>query len=130
MIEKMYGHHYSRQTISNITQAVVEGLGLFNQRRLNERYAVVYLDATYLAVRRDTVTKEALYFAIGITPEGYKEILTYRLFPNESAHNWEIVLNDLKTQGMDTALLFVTDGLSGMKDAISRVFPDSRHQSC
>ncbi|CDR30211.1 Transposase and inactivated derivatives [Acholeplasma oculi] len=67
---------FTSQTISNITQAVVEDLGLFNQRRLNERYAVVYLDATYLAVRRDTVTKETLYFAIGITPEGYKEILT------------------------------------------------------
>jgi transposase-like protein len=63
MIEKMYGHHYTKQTVSNITAAVVGDIQAFNRRGLSKRYAVIYLDATYLPVRRDTVTKEALYFA-------------------------------------------------------------------
>lgn len=130
IIEKMYGHHYTKQTVSNITAAVVGDIQAFNHRVLSKRYAVIYLDATYLPVRRDTVTKEALYFALGITPEGYKEILSYSLFPTESAHNWEIVLSDLRARGIEESLLFVTDGLAGIKDAISNVFPKAKHQSC
>ena len=130
IIEKMYGHHYTKQTVSNITAAVVGDIQAFNHRKLSKRYAVIYLDATHLPVRRDTVTKEALYFALGITPEGYKEILSYSLYPTESSHNWEIVLSDLRSRGIEESLLFVTDGLTGIKDAISNVFPKARHQSC
>ncbi|MBU1141985.1 MAG: IS256 family transposase [Firmicutes bacterium] len=130
MIEKMYGHHYTKQTISNITAQVIGDVQAFNHRSLNKRYAVIYLDATYLPVRRDTVSKEALFFALGITPEGYKEILSYSLFPTESAHNWEIVLSDLRARGVEETLLFVTDGLTGIRDAISNVYPNAKHQSC
>ena len=130
IIEKMYGHHYTKQTVSNITAAVVGDIQAFNHRVLSKRYAVIYLDATYLPVRRDTVTKEALYFALGITPEGYKEILSYSLYPTESAHNWEIVLSDLRARGIEDSLLFVTDGLTGIRDAIANVYPKAKHQSC
>ena len=130
IIEKMYGHHYTKQTVSNITAAVVGDIQAFNHRKLSNRYAVIYLDATHLPVRRDTVTKEALYFALGITPEGFKEILSYSLYPTESAHNWEIVLSDLRARGVEESLLFVTDGLTGIKDAIANVYPKARHQSC
>lgn len=130
IVEKMYGHHYTKQTVSNITAAVVGDIQAFDHRALSKRYAVIYLDATHLPVRRDTVTKEALYFALGITPEGYKEILSYSLFPTESAHNWEIVLSDLRARGVEKSLLFVTDGLTGIKDAISNIYPKAKHQSC
>lgn len=130
IMEKMYGHHYSRQTISNISAQVIGDVNAFNNRPLNKRYAVIYLDATFLAVRRDTVTKEALYFALGITPDGYKEILAYGLFPTESAHNWAIMLNDLKSRGLKESLLFITDGLAGIKEVITDVYPKAKHQSC
>jgi len=130
IIEKMYGHHYTKQTLSNITAAVSGDIQAFNHRELSKRYAAIYLDATYLPVRRDTVTKEALYFALGITPEGYKEILSYSLYPTESAHNWEIVLSDLRARGIEESLLFVTDGLAGIRDAISNIYPHAKHQSC
>ncbi len=52
---------------------------------------VIYLDTTYLSIKCDTVAKEALYFAIGITPDGYKEILSYNIYPTESAYNWESI---------------------------------------
>ena len=130
IIEKMYGHHYTKQTVSNITAAVIEDTAAFNQRPLNNRYAVIYLDATYISLRRDTVSKEAVYFALGITPEGYKEILSYQIFPTESAHNWGVVLKDLRARGVDESLLFVTDGLTGIKDTIATVYPKSKHQTC
>lgn len=130
MIETMYGHHYSPTSISNITAAVMEDLDAFHKRSLASRYAVIYLDATFLPVRRDTVSKEALYFALGITPEGVKEVLTYRLFPTESAHNWRLIIEELKERGVEQSLLFVTDGLSGLREAILEVYPSARHQTC
>ncbi|GEK35400.1 hypothetical protein KSI01_29330 [Kurthia sibirica] len=59
LIEKMYGHHYTPQTISNMTKAVSETVAAFNNRTLYNRYVCVYLDATYIAVRRDTVSKKS-----------------------------------------------------------------------
>lgn len=130
ILERLYGHHYSPQTISNMTKMVEENLEAFHNRLLSKRYVVVYLDATYLPIRRDTVDKEAVYFVMGITLEGNKEILGYRIFPTESAHNWEILLQDLKDRGVEETLLFVTDGLTGIRDAIHRVFPKADHQAC
>lgn len=71
----------------------------FHERPLNKRYAVIYLDATHLPVRRDTVEREAIYLAVGITPEGYKELLTYEIYPTESAYNWKELLETLKRVG-------------------------------
>ena len=53
LIEKMYGHYYSRQTISNITQTIQEQVSAFHNRSISKRFVVVYFDATYLNVRRD-----------------------------------------------------------------------------
>uniref|UniRef100_UPI000C23A94D transposase n=1 Tax=Bacillus xiapuensis TaxID=2014075 RepID=UPI000C23A94D len=89
LIEKMYGHHYTPQTISNITKAVSENVEAFNQYSLHDRYVCVYLGATYLTVRRDTVSKEAVYIAVGIREDGSKEVLTYTTAPTESAYNWK-----------------------------------------
>jgi transposase-like protein len=78
LIEKMYGHHYSRQTVSNLTQVMESHVKAFHERPLNKRYTVIYLDATHLPVRRNTVEREAIYLAVGITPEGYKNFLLTR----------------------------------------------------
>ena len=130
ILERMYGHHYSPQTISNMSRMVEADLEAFSSRMFRDRYVVVYLDATYLPIRRNTVAKEAVYFAMGITLEGNKEILGYRVYPTESAHNWAILLEDLKARGLEEALLFVTDGLTGIRDAIHRVYPGADHQTC
>ncbi|WP_181213521.1 transposase, partial [Mesobacillus zeae] len=72
LIEKMYGHHYTPQTISNMTKAMTEQIEAFSQRALGTRYVCVYLDATYIAVKRETVSKEAVYLAVGIREDGSK----------------------------------------------------------
>ena len=130
LIEKMYGHHYTPQTISNMTKAVSETVEAFNNRPLHNRYVVVYLDATYSAVRRDMVSKEAVYIAVGIREDGSKEVLGYTIAPTESAYNWQELLEELKDRGVEDVLLFVSDGLKGMADAVFNVFPKAKYQVC
>lgn len=130
VVEAIYSKKYSRTTVSNITKKVTDNIEAFKNRTLKNHYAVVYVDATYTAVRRDTVDKEGLSIAIGITPEGYKEVLGYVLSPNESASIWKELLNSLKERGVERVDLFVTDGLSGMIETISEVYPKAKIQRC
>ena len=130
LIEKMYGHAYSKQTISNISRAVEIETEAFHNRPLNKRYAVVYCDATYLNVRRDSVSKEALHVVMGITPEGHKEIIDYQLFPEESSYNYKTIFKDMKARGCEEILMFVSDGLAGIRNACLEVYPSALHQSC
>lgn len=117
------------QTISNMTKVVTEQVEAFNKRTLNERYICVYLDATYIPVRRETVSKEAVYIAVGIREDGSKEVLSYTIAPTESAYNWQELLTELKERGVEEVLLFISDGLKGMVDAISTVFPKAQYQT-
>lgn len=126
----MYGHHYSPQTISHITLAVEDQAKAFHSRSIEKHYAVIYCDATFINLRRDSVAKEALHVMIGVTPGGDKEILDYALYPSESVSNYRDMLEDLKERGLEQVLLFVTDGLVGLRDMFQEVFPYSKHQSC
>ena len=130
LIEKMYGHHYTRQTISNMTQVMGEQVEAFNKRELCSRYICVYLDATYIPVRRETVSKEAVYIAVGIREDGSKEVIAYTIAPTESAFNWKELLLEIKERGVEEVLLFLSDGLTGMVDTITSVFPKSKFQTC
>ena len=130
LIEGMYGRHYSPQTVSNIAAAVAGQVAEFHTRRVEPKYAVVYCDATYLSVRRDSVAKEALHVIIGITPDGCKEVLDYAVYPTESAANYMEMLLGLVERGLRDVLLFVSDGLAGIADALRRVFPKAKHQGC
>ncbi|QNN61074.1 IS256 family transposase [Erysipelothrix inopinata] len=130
LIEKMYGHAYTPQTVSYITQAIETSVDEFHKRLLSKRYLAVYGDSTYLNVRRDSVSKEALHILIGITPEGYKEVLDYRIYPQESADNYREMLKDIQMRGCEEVLLFITDGLTGIRDACLEVYPKAMHQTC
>ena len=130
LIEKMYGQYYTAQTVSNIARAVESNVQAFHNRPINKQYAVIYCDATYLSVRRDSVAKEALHIIIGITPDGIKEVLDFALFPSESAANYKSMLEHLKGYGLEDVLLFVTDGLKGIRDAVLTVYPKAKYQAC
>ncbi len=113
-----------------MTKAMSEQVEAFKTRTLYSRYVCVYLDATYIALKRDTVSKEAVYIAVGIREDGFKEVLTYTIAPTESAFVWKELLDDLKARGTKEILLFISDGLKGITDRIFEVFPDSQYQSC
>ncbi len=130
LIEKMYGHHYTPQTMSNITKSFTEEVTAFKGRELHDRYAAIYMDATYIPLKRKTVAKEAIHIAVGIRPDGSKEVLSYAIAPTESITIWEEILLDLQEHGLKNVLLFITDGLKGMVGAISRFYPKARFQHC
>ncbi|WP_077701822.1 IS256 family transposase [Virgibacillus dokdonensis] len=130
LIERMYGHHYTKQTVSNLTKLVAEDVQAFHERKLENRYACIYLDATQIPIRRNTVEKESVYIAIGITEDGIKEVLDFTIAPTESAHVWEELMQELYQRGVADVLLFISDGLTGMTDAIHRVYPKAKHQVC
>ena len=99
-------------------------LNSFINDQLPKRYAVIFCDAMYVHLRRDSVAKESIHVLLGITPEGHKEILDYAILPSESALNYADMLKSLKFGAWNRVL--VSDGLVGLPD----VFPRSRYQSC
>ena len=126
----MYGHYYSPQTISVITKQLDEKVKEYHSRKITKDYVAVYADSTYISVKRGTMRKEALHILIGITISGEKEILSYELFPTESPENYKDMLEDLKKRGLNKVLLFVTDGLKGIKEKLEEVFPKAKYQTC
>lgn len=130
IIDKMYGHHYSPQTISNISDVLVEELENYKKRPITAKYVALFCDATFIPVRRGTVSKEAVHVIIGITEEGHKEVVDFAVYPTESANNYREMLRGLKKRGLKDVLLFVSDELTGLADALTDEFPKARHQSC
>ena len=101
----MYGCYYSPQTISNMTQVVAEEVDAFHNRPLPSQFAVVYLDATFITVKRGTAQKEALHVLIGITPSGEKHVIDYGIYPNESTLAYKELLDHAKQRGLEAILL-------------------------
>ncbi len=132
LIERMYGHHCSKTTVSNITEVVSQAVDAFHQRQLAKQYAAIYMDATFLPMRRDSVQKEAIHIVIGIEPNGHKEILDCLIAPNESPNESSQIylemLQSFKARGLDQVLLFVADGFSGLPHAIEQVYPFAHFQ--
>ncbi len=130
LIEKMYGHHYTPQTMSNMTKVLTEEVNAFKVRTLNDKYVAIFMDATYIPLKRQTVSKEAIYIAIGIREDGTKEVLSYAIAPTESTYVWNELLQDIYSRGVHDVLLFITDGLKGMKDTIHQIYPKAKYQHC
>ena len=130
IVEALYAKKYSKGTVSNITNQVVANIDKFKSRSINSTYAVVYTDATCISLRRDSVAKEAVYIALGIRPNGNKEVLGYRIAPTESSEVWKELLIDLKNRGLKNVSLFCTDGLSGFTNVVEELFDKPKIQRC
>ncbi|WP_395519105.1 IS256 family transposase [Enterococcus lactis] len=130
LIEKIYGHYYTPQTISNMTKIVSEDIIAFKERSLESRYSVIFMDATHIPLKRQTVSKEAVYIVIGIRLDGTKEVLGFSIAPTGSSYVWKEILQDLKDRGLEEVLLVVTDGLSGINDSIHSIYPNAQFQQC
>lgn len=131
-LEGIYGAFYSPQSISRLIEVTQEKLEAWRERPLSEEYYAVFLDGTFLSVRRGKTAKEPVYMALGIKPDGRREILGFWLFgaEGESARNWEEVLKALKRRGVQRVRIFITDDLPGLEEAIKKIFPDADWQLC
>jgi hypothetical protein len=115
-----------------MTEEVLQAVEAFRRRPLPEEMAFVYLDGLYLKLLREGegVVREVVYVALGVTPSGERRVLGYWLLPAESALGWEGVLGELWQRGLRRVLLFITDGLPGLPEAIRRVYPQAEWQRC
>ncbi|EKB71217.1 transposase for insertion sequence element, partial [Lactobacillus crispatus FB049-03] len=113
LIEKMYGSHYSPAQVSNISKQMLPKVEAYHKRKLSDKFFCVYLDATYLPLRRETFEREAVYIAIGIKPNGHKEVIDYCIAPSENIEVWTEMLQNMKSRGLKQVELFLSDGVVG-----------------
>ena len=103
----------------------------WQSRPLNPVYPFVFMDCIHYKVREDgRILSRAAYIVLGVTVEGYKDILSITVGANETSKFWLGMLNDLKNRGVQDVLFFCVDGLPGFKDAIQAVFPQAQIQRC
>ena len=129
-----FGTSLSRETVRTTVNKVLKDALDFN-RRIIPNCPIVFLDGTYVPIKRRyegtaKVEKECVMVALGITEEGEKVVLGLYFAPNEGAWSWDDVLADLKSRGLYSVSLFVTDGLQGMPEAIHRNYPKAKRQLC
>ncbi len=129
-LESIFELKYSPSTISEISKVTVSEINKWKHRKLKKRYAVIMLDGMWLSVRRDTVEKEAVLFALGIDEDGYREILDFEVNPSEGAESWLEMIKRLYDRGIREVLLFVADGVTGLEERIKEYFPKADFQSC
>jgi putative transposase len=126
-----YGVDISPELVSKITDAVLPELRVWQQRRLDDVYPILYLDAIVVKVRDDhTVVNKAVHIALGVDIDGRKNVLGMWLERKEGAKFWLGVLTELKNRGIEDVLIVCTDGLSGFSDAIEAVWPNATVQTC
>lgn len=130
-IQDLYGIEVSATMVSNITDQVLPRIKEWQERPLEEVYSMCFIDAVHFSVRQEhTVLKKAAYIVLGISASGEKDILGIWIGENESAKFWLGVFQDLKQRGVKDILIMCSDGLTGIKDAITTAFPKTVQQRC
>lgn len=130
-LSELYGTEIGRDTISRITDAVLEDVAAWRTRPLDAVYPIVYFDAMQVKVREDrSVRSMACYLALGVNCDGEREVLGLWWQETEGAKFWLAVLNDLKQRGVGDVLIACVDGLTGFPDAIEATFPQTWVQTC
>ena len=130
-LAEQYGTEVSPEFISSVTDAVMAEVTAWQARPLEPMYPVVFFDALRVKIREDAVVRnKAIYLALGVLPDGTRDILGLWIENTEGAKFWMKVFNDLKTRGVADILIAVTDGLKGMPEALAAVFPATTLQTC
>jgi transposase-like protein len=130
-LAEVYGAQVSRQTISTITDKVIEGMTEWQNRPLDVVYPVIFIDAIHVKIRDGQVANRPIYVALAVTCEGHRDILgLWAGDGGEGAKYWLHVLTELKNRGVADVLMMVCDGLAGLPEAITAVWPRTVTQTC
>lgn len=127
-LEQLYGFELSEQTISNMTEKILDKAKEWHNRPLDRIYPFVIIDATILKVRIDGNVKNiATYIMLGVKLDGSKEILGMWISKDcEQSVYWLDIFNEIKNRGVDDILIISTDNLSGISKAINSSFPNTQ----
>ena len=130
-LAEMYATEVTPDFISAVTDAVLAEITAWQSRPLEPMYPVIFFDALRVKIREDNVVRnKAVYLALGVRPDGTRDILGLWIENTEGAKFWMKVFNDLKTRGVADILIAVTDGLKGMGEALAVVYPATTLQTC
>ncbi|MCO5132360.1 MAG: IS256 family transposase [Xanthobacteraceae bacterium] len=130
-LEEIYGLDVSPDLISAVTDAVLDEVAEWQNRPLDASYPLVFFDALRVKIRDEGfVRNKAVYIALGVLPDGTKDILSLWIEQTEGAKFWLRVMNELKGRGVSDILIAVVDGLKGFPEAINAVFPQTVVQTC
>jgi putative transposase len=129
---EVYGASVSKDTVSRITDRVIEDMQAWSSRPLQGVYAAVFVDAIYVKVRDGQVGNQPFYAAIGVDLDGHRDVLGLWAGHGggESAKFWMSVLTDLRNRGVRDVFFIVCDGLKGLPDSVNAVFPHAIVQAC
>jgi putative transposase len=128
---EIYGASVSKETVSRITDRVLEEMAAWQNRPLDEVYAAIFIDAIVVKVRDGQVANRPIYAAIGVTLEGEKDILgLWAGTGGEGAKFWMSVLTDIKNRGVKDTFFLVCDGLKGLPEVVTNVWPLTTVQTC
>jgi transposase-like protein len=132
-LAEVYGAEISKQTITTITDRVMEGMAEWQSRPLDPVYAVVFIDAIQVKIREGQVANRPVYLALGVTADGTRDILGLWAGEHgngEGAKFWLRVLSEIKNRGTRDVLMVVCDGLKGLPDAVNSVWEKTIVQTC
>jgi len=130
-IQDIYGFQISHETISEITDSVIEELNEWQSRPLKKFYPFIFVDCLFVTIRREYEAKEyAVYTILGYDINGHKDILGLWLNETESKHVWMQIFDEIKSRGVEDILFISMDGVSGLEDGAKAVFKDTIVQRC
>lgn len=131
-LAEVYGTEISRETISKITDQILDDMIAWQNRPLDSLYAVVLIDAIVIKVRDAQVANRPVYVAVGVNLDGDRDVLGLWLGPSggEGAKQWATMLTELRNRGIADVLIVCCDGLKGLPDAIRATWPDATVQTC
>ena len=130
-LRELYGIDISPDLVSAVTDAVLDEVAEWQNRPLEALYPLVFLDALRVKVRDEGIVRnKAVYVALGVRPDGTKDVLGLWIEQTEGAKFWLRVMNELRDRGVLDILIAVVDGLKGFPEAIAAVFPKTQVQAC
>ena len=130
-IREIYSIELSEEKLSNMTKSVSEEVEKWQNRELENCYPFVYVDCLYCSVREDLRSvKKAIYVVLGIDTLGVKDVLGIWIETTETASKWCEIFEDLKSRGVEDIFFVSMDGLTGLPEAVERVYPQAILQRC
>jgi len=130
-IEDLYGFNISHETISEITDKVIERLEEWQNRPLKKFYTFLFVDCMYVSIKKEYETKSyAVYTILGYDVNGIKDILGLWLNETESKHSWMQIFDEIKNRGVEDILFISMDGVSGLEEGAKSIFKNTVVQRC
>lgn len=130
-IEEIYGFEISHETISTITDRVIDVAREWQNRPLKPFYTFLFVDCLYVNIRKDFETKNcAVYVILGYDISGIKDILGIWIGDSEGKHYWMQIFDEIKSRGVEDVLFLSTDGVAGLEEGVRSIFPNVAVQRC